>query len=276
MDKLLTSMKMSAIHNLKIQCCENEQREGIILPPQIMKSADLQCYQQVIITRISGDSFCNRIRSFVIEGEEGCCVTACGSISKFLKVGDLTCIIGETSATNEDIENFNKDRWPIFDVGFNAETNVDNTEFFIELQYASKKYITSDKEVLETAANSRNGLARTILASLIIGMKINKTHPDCLHGSAEIPKSVLHKANVKQYKSVCVYNSSIGGEADTYAVEMPEGIVMTTGAMASFASIGNYVNIAAFVISDKVLNPTICITDGIEVVDETIKIRKKI
>ncbi len=267
---------MSAIHNLIIQSCENDQREGIILPPQIMKAADLRGYQQVIITRISGDSFCNRIRSFVIEGDEGCFVTACGSISKFLKVGDLTCIIAETSATCVDTEKFNNDYWPIFDVGFNAETNVDNTEWFIELQYASKKFITNDKEVLKKAVNSRIGLTRIHLASLIIGMKINKTHPDCLHGSAEIPRSVLDEANIKQYKSVCVYNSSLGGEADTYAVAMPEGTVMTTGAMASFASIGNYVNIAAFVISDKILHSKICFTDGIAVIGEKIRIRKKI
>lgn len=95
-------------------------------------------------------------------------------------------------------------------------------------------------------------------------MRINKTHPDCLHGSAEIPQSMLDAVGIRQYQSVSVYNTSVGGVADTYAVAMPEGTIMTTGAMASFAKLNDYVNVAAFDVTDCVIKPRICYTDGVE------------
>ena len=64
-----------------------------------------------------------------------------------------------------------------------------------------------------------------------------------------MPKSVMEKVDMTQYKSVSVYNSTKGGVADTYVVPMPEGIVMTTGAMASFAQIGEHVSVASYVMS---------------------------
>ena len=42
-----------------------------------------------------------------------------------------------------------------------------------------------------------------------------------------------------------------GGIADTYAVPMPEGVVMTTGAMASFANIGEKVSVASYIMSKE-------------------------
>lgn len=47
---------------------------------------------------------------------------------------------------------------------------------------------------------------------------------------------------------------------------MPEGTVMTTGAMACFAKIGDVVNVATFDISPSEVVPTICYTDGSHVV----------
>ena len=98
---------------------------------------------------------------------------------------------------------------------------------------------------IENALASRRELLRVKMASLVVGMEINKTHPDCLHGSAEIPASVLKAAEISQYRSVSVYNATIGGVAETYAVAMPEGTVMTTGAMASFAELGDVVRVVS-------------------------------
>lgn len=261
MDKLC-SAKLSAIHNLMIQASESGAREGLLLPRKLMVAADLQDYEQIIITKIRSGSLDNRIRTIVIGDDSDTSVTVCGSLAQYLSEGELTCIISETTMDEEAVSAFENDQWPIIDVGFNPETNKDNQKWIVELQYCNYKHICDSPPSFNTALHQRQSLRRTRLSSLIMGLKINKTHPDCLHGSAEIPGSVLNAANISQYKSVSVYNATSGGRAETYAVSMPEGIVMTTGAMASFAKLGEVVNIATFDISSEILTPTICYTDG--------------
>lgn len=261
MDKLC-SVKLSAIHNLVIQEAVSGRSEGLLLPRKIMEAADLQDYEQIIITKIRSGSLDNRIRTIVLGDDFGDSVTVCGSLAQYLSVGDLTCIISETTVDEEEVSAFENDKWPIFDVGFNPETNNANHEWLVELQYCSYKHICNEPSHFNTAMLQRQSLRRTRLSSLIMGLKINKTHHDCLHGSAEIPGSVLSAANISQYKSVSVYNATSGGRAETYAVSMPEGVVMTTGAMASFAKMGEIVNVATFDISSGVIVPTICYTDG--------------
>ena len=67
-------------------------------------------------------------------------------------------------------------------------------------------------------------------------------------------------------KFVTVYNATYGGFADTYAVPMKEWIVMTTGAMATFAPIGTTVNIISFALSRKKLDLLITYTNGKNVI----------
>lgn len=263
---VLYRMKLSAIHNLVIQESRPmSSREGLVLPKSIMKAADLQEYEQIIITRIRKDAVVNRIRTIVLADD--CCnlVVACGSVAKFIDAGDLTCIISEAFVSKDELDSFNANRWPILDVGFDPETNIDNCNWSLELQFRTQKAVSKlgfpDNEVV----TSRCSLLRARLASLIYGLKINKTHPNCLQGSAEIPASVLAAANIAQYSSVSVYNTTIGGVAETYAVATPEGIVMTTGAMESFAKLGSCVNVAAFELSSNQISPRFCQTDGVSV-----------
>lgn len=259
---MLHKMKLSAIHNLVIQKSSPMSREGLILPKSIMGAADLQEYEQIIITRIRKDTAVNRIRTIVLSDD--CCdvVVACGSVAKFIDVGDLTCIISETLISEDELNSFNINAWPILDVGFDPETNVDNCSWSLELQYHTKKVSSKlrfpDNEII----TSRSNLMRTRLATMIYDLKINKTHPNCLQGSAEIPASVLVAANVAQYSSVSVYNATVGGVAETYAVATPEGVVMTTGAMESFAKLGDLVNVATFELSSHMISPRFCYTDG--------------
>ena len=42
----------------------------------------------------------------------------------------------------------------------------------------------------------------------------------------------------------------------------PEGVVMTTGAMESFAKLGDLVNVATFELSSHMISPRFCYTDG--------------
>lgn len=265
MEKLCT-IKLSAIHNLLVQASEQGAREGLLLPRKLMVAADLQDYEQIIVTKIRSGSLDNRIRTFVIGDDSNGPVTVCGSLAQFLSAGELTCIISETTLDDAEVAAFENDQWPIVDLGFTPECNNDNHKWILELQYRSKKYICNDPSDFDNALQRRCSLRRTRLSSLIMGLKINKTHPDCLHGSAEIPGSVLNVANISQYRSVSVYNATLGGRAETYAVAMPEGTVMTTGAMASFAKLGDTVNVATFDISDGIIVPTICYTDGSRVI----------
>ena len=93
-------------------------------------------------------------------------------------------------------------------------------------------------------------------------MEINKTHPNCLQGSAEIPSELMQKAGLEKYQSISVYNLVRGGVADTYVVPTPPKIIMTTGAMANFAKIGEKVNVASYVIGVEKITPKIILTDG--------------
>ena len=105
------------------------------------------------------------------------------------------------------------------------------------------------------------------LSSLILNLRINKTHPDCLHGSAELPQEILEAAKLKQYQAVTVFNSSRGGFADTYAVSTDPKVVMTTGAMSSFAALNEIVNVAAFCISNHAgEEATTTYTNGCELI----------
>ena len=248
--------KCSAIHNLIITkktefAGENEINEGIVIPKNIMKKVDIYNGEEIIITKIGAGSWKNRIRTFVIEGKENCDVEIRGSVAKFLDVGDLTCLITEMYLDDEQFSKYKEDKIPIFDLGLDPATNKDNSESCLDIQYLGNK-IKNVKEtdgIFNEAKRIRNDIYKVFLKSIITNLQVTKTHPDCLQGSAELPKSVMEKVDMTQYKSVSVYNSTKGGVADTYVVPMPEGIVMTTGAMASFAQIGEHVSVASYVMS---------------------------
>jgi aspartate 1-decarboxylase len=147
-------------------------------------------------------------------------------------------------------------------VGFNTnplEYDINNPKVLVEY-FSEKKPI--DIAGLESLKKQRKNFKRTVLSNLIIGLKINNTHPDCLHGSAEIPNTIMNACDLKQYQHVLVYNATLGGAADTYSVPMPEGIIMTTGAMAKFAKLGEVVNVSSFIETAENVNPKIVLTDG--------------
>lgn len=258
--------KRSAIHNLVITDCkidfkDGEITEGIVIPKNILAKSDIFPWEQITVTKIIGDNWINRIKTFVIEGESNGKIEARGSLASFLNEGDLICLITRTLLNKKEVELYNKNEIPIFDLGFDPAINKDNLiDTRLDIEYGGKK----DRDVKEFAllTERRKKIKRFFLSSLILNLKINKTHSDCLQGSAELPGNIMDKANVKKYQSVSVYNSSKGGVADTYAVPMPPKVVMTTGALANFAKIGEIVNVATYVISAKSITPNIVFTDG--------------
>ncbi len=263
-----TIFKRSAIHNLVVTDCTNifkkgEITEGLIVPRDILRKSDILPWEQVIVTKINGNNWINRIKTFVIEGENNGKVEARGSLAKFLRKGDLTCLITRTLLSEKEIILYKQNKIPIFDLGFNPDKNKDNLiDNRLDIEYKDKK-IRNIKN-FKTLTKNRRDIKRFFLSSLILNLKINKTHPDCLQGSAELPRNIMIKSYVEKYQSVSVYNSSKGGVADTYAVPMQPKVVMTTGAMAQFAKKGEIVNVASYIIKTKINTPTIISTNGAE------------
>ena len=261
--------KCSAIHNLVITDVSTDEKlnEGLLIPSSILKKTNMFDGQEVIITKIGAGNWKNRIKTFVIENKESEKVEIRGSLSHFLSKGDLTCLIAECYMDEKTFNDYQNDKYAIFDLGFDPKNNTDNSESTLDLQFAShkEKNVSINSTLFKKQVNARKKLLKVFAQSIIIGLKINKTHPDCLQGSAELPRSVMEKAGLYEYKSVSVYNSTLGGVADTYSVPMPEGVVMTTGAMASFAKKGNNVNVVGYVLSESTIPQTIVYTDGSKV-----------
>lgn len=262
--------KRSAIHNLIVTNCTNtfkqgEIFEGLVIPKDILDKSDILPWEQVIVTKINGNNWRNRIKTFVIEGENNGKVEARGSLTKFLKKGDLTCLITRTLLSEKEVTFYKQNKFPIFDLGFDPDKNTDNLiDSRLDIEYGNKKI--RDVKDFKTLVRDRKEIKRFFLSSLILNLKINETHTDCLQGSAELPGNIMTKACVEKYQSVSVYNSSKGGVADTYAVPMPPKVVMTTGAMAQFAKKGEIVNVATYIIGTKSVAPVIIFTNGSEAV----------
>lgn len=258
--------KFSAIHNLLITR-ENDGEtlnEGIAIPSSILEKVNLHNGQEVIITKIGAGNWKNRIKTFIIENKETQDVEIRGSLIHFLKKGDLTCLIAECYMDEKTFEEYENDKYAIFDLGFDPKSNVDNSISTLDLQFFThkeKNVLIGDK-LFKLQTKKRDKILKVFAQSIVIGLEINKTHPDCLQGSAELPGSVMKAAKLNEYKSVSVYNSSKGGVADTYSVPMPEGVVMTTGAMASFATIGEVVNVVGYVLSETPIKASIVYTNG--------------
>ncbi len=261
--------KRSAIHNLLITDCrtnfkKDEISEGLVVPKNILAKSDILPWEQVIVTKINGNNWINRIKTFVIEGEADGKVEARGSLAKFFKKRDMTCLITRTLLGEKEINLYKQDEFPIFDLGFDPDKNIDNLiNSRLDIEYSNKKI--RDIKDFKTLVENREEIKRFFLSSLILNLKINKTHPDCLQGSAELPRNIMDGANVEKYQSVSVYNSSKGGVADTYAVPMPPKVVMTTGAMASFAKKGEMVNVAGYNIGTRIVDPVVVYTDGSDI-----------
>jgi aspartate 1-decarboxylase len=258
--------KRSAIHNLIVTDCQanpksGEIGEGLVVPRDILAKSDILPWEQVIVTKIDGNNWVNRIKTFIIEGETIGKVEARGSLARFLNKGDLTCLITRTLLNEKEIILYRQNKFPIFDLGFAPNSNKDNLlASRLDIEYGSKKV----RGALDYKGftKSRKAIKRFFLSSLILNLKINKTHPDCLQGSAELPGNIMEKSHLEKYQSVSVYNSSKGGVADTYVVPMPPKVVMTTGAMAQFAKKGEVVNVATYTIGIKNMTPVVVYTDG--------------
>jgi len=244
---------------------KDEISEGLVVPESILKKSDILPWEQVIVTKISGGNWNNRIKTFVLEGKNNGQIEARGSLASFFSEGDLTCLISRTVLDEKYLDLYKNDKLPIFDLGFDPTKKENNGELGrLDIEY-SKEKIRNVKE-FDDFAKKRRELPRIMLSSLALSLEVNKTHPDCLQGSAELPGKIMEAVNLNRYQSVSVYNKTKGGVADTYAVPMPAGVIMTTGAMATFAGIGDAVNIASYRITSRIATTQIVFTDGTKLI----------
>ena len=86
-------------------------------------------------------------------------------------------------------------------------------------------------------------MPRIMLHSLITDLVVNQTDTNCLLGSAEFPGLLTDMVGMTRHAMVTVFNASASGCTDTYAMPMAPRVVMTTGAMASFAPLGTTVHV---------------------------------
>src|SRR3989338_7311788 len=215
--------KLSAIHNLVIDRTTGLNpattfNEGLVIPNAILQKSDIRPYEQVIVARIKGNNLKNRIKTFVIPGQHPTSVEARGSLNFFLKKDDIICIISQTLLNKIEVEKYKKNLFPIFDLGYKPGKKNNNVKTSnLDIEFNNKKIKNCNNAAFHNNA-MRSRLKRFYLSSLILDLEINNTNPNCLRGSAELPKDVMKKGGIKKYQSVSVYNSSRGGVADTYTI----------------------------------------------------------
>ena len=133
--------KCSAVHNLVITKLNDNEKlnEGICIPTSILEKVDMHNGQEVIITKIGSGPWKNRLKTFIIENKDNNEVEVRGSLTHFLAVGDLTCLITECYLKEDIYSEYGKDEYAIFDLGFDPKNNKDNTISQLDLQFYSHK-----------------------------------------------------------------------------------------------------------------------------------------
>lgn len=225
-----------------------------------MKLADIQPFEQLIVTKIIGNNWCNRVYSFAILGEDDSVVEARGSLSHFLNKDERVCIIVKGLIDPEGLQLYFTNKLPIIDIGFNPlvdhKNEISNAKIFLEF-FKEKQEV---EEVSHAILLLRKRFKRIILSSLITGLKVTETHTNCLQGSAEFPEIIMKEAGLVKYQGIFVHNITRGGtSAETYCVPTPPGVVRTTGAMAKLVKKDEKAAISSYEITTQIGKPVILI-----------------
>ncbi|MGW2964107.1 aspartate 1-decarboxylase [Streptomyces sp. NPDC001220] len=266
----ITPCKRSAIHNLRIDIggsnpdrkAENGINEGLALPEALRIASDIAIGEAVIVARIQGDNLQNRVRTFVVPATSEA-VEARGSLGHFLAEGDLVCVISETRLDEAGQRLHQSGDLHIVDYGI-----VPGDDFHGGTLKHERLGRPDEEEKIsnEDSALRESLMPRIMLRNLITNLVVNDTNENCLLGSAEIPGGLMDQVGMSRHTMVTVFNASSGGCTETYAVPMPPGVVMTTGAMAGFAPIGTRVHVASYALGDRTLSSSVLDTDGNEAV----------
>lgn len=242
-----TRFKRSAVHNLRVtrvRPAGDGVDEGLVVPRAVLELADIEPFEEILVTRVGGDSWTNRVPSFALPGHDGV-VEARGSLARFLAEADLICLITWSVLDASGREAVSAGELPLLDVGFDPADANDARRARLHLERGDARALAP--ALARDVRDRREKWApRSFLSALVTGLRVTETHPDCLQGSAEIPGEVMEFAGLTRHQAVSVSNATRGGSAETYVVPMPSGVVMTTGAMAGFAPVGSVAHVAVY------------------------------
>ncbi len=104
---------------------------------------------------------------------------------------------------------------------------------------------------------------RTICKSKIHNATVTQADLEYI-GSIGIDVGLLERADILTGEKVAVWNLTTGVRIETYAIPLPDGSgeVVVNGAAAHHFKRGDRVIIAAFVLTDEVIQPRMFVVDG--------------
>jgi aspartate 1-decarboxylase len=259
-------IKRSCLHNLRVTSSvtfsDAEIPEGLVLPEEVMALCDIVPYEQIIVTKIGGNNWVNRMHSFAIPGISDV-VEARGAVAHLLGKGDLCCVISGTYLSKEQHQKHLQDTYevPIVDVRLYPEDAKTNnlSKVKIVLEYSGK--IEQVPFLKGDVVNTRKDLPRVMLSNLLTGLKVEAVERrGCIEMSAELPVAYMERAGFCKNQSVLFYNTSRGGaSAESYVVpSLTKKTVGISGALSAVADLGDIISEAAYVITTEKHSPIIC------------------
>jgi aspartate 1-decarboxylase len=260
-------MKRSCLHNLYVTSSKttsdnSDINEGLVLPASMLRLADIDPFEKVVVTKIGSDNWQNRIYTFVLPGT-GDMVEARGSVAHFLKAGDLCCIISGTFFTADQFASYSNHELPIpiIDVRLYPKdsrkvNDLSDARLVLEQLGLEEKVDALSEEVTAT----RRALPRVLVSNLITGLRVEVVERLCIEMSAELPIEYMARAGFVKNQSIFVYNSSRGGmSAESYVVpSMDQKKVGISGALSRVADLNDSISEVAFVVSTERIDPKIC------------------
>jgi aspartate 1-decarboxylase len=259
------TVKRSCLHNVRITSSirdsDAEIPEGIVLPTAMMEMMDFAPYEQVIVTKIGGDNWANRMYTFVLPGEYDE-VEVRGSVAHLLGVGDVCCAISRTTLNQQQYEQHVAERFeaPLVDVRFYPEEEVINDYNKAKIMLESNGQHRRVDFLPEEVVTRRRELPRTVLSNLLSGLEIQEVERrGCIEMSAELPLEYMRRAGFCANQSIFVYNASRGGaSAESYVVpSLTKKTIGISGALSAVADLGDRVSEAAYVSTTGKFAPTI-------------------
>lgn len=259
-------IKRSCLHNVRVGASNpkspSDVPEGLVIPEELMRAADIAPYEQIIVTKIGGTNWINRMYSFAVPGRD-CVIEARGSVGYLLSEGDLCCVITGSYISQEENERHLASDYdvPIVDVRLYPENDKVNdlSNAKIVLEHHGK--IERVSRLSTTVMSDRQRLPRIMLSNLLSGLRIEEVERrGCIEMSAELPITYMRLAGFSPNQTIFVYNASRGGaSAESYVVpSLTKKTVGISGALCAVADVGDVISEAAFAITSEPRPPTIC------------------
>jgi aspartate 1-decarboxylase len=259
-------VKRSCLHNVRVTAARARSPadipEGLVLPQELMAAADIAPFEQIIVTRIGGTNWMNRMYSFALPGK-GSAVEARGSVAHLLGPGDVCCVITGTFLGESEHKRQLADGYdvPLIDVRLYPEEGTANdlSKGKIVLERGAK--LDRVSEIPQSAIQERLALPRVLLSNLLAGLVVEEVERrGCIEMSAELPLEHMRRAGFCRNQSIFVYNASRGGaSAESYVVpSLTKRRVGISGALSAVADVGDIISEAAFIVTSEERVPTIC------------------